>query len=187
MKSPLFLHSETISSKAVDEVVKYYKKRKKRIKEGTCGEGLVQADVKESRDLSFSPDELYDDLPLYSNDLIKVTNTYKFKYPELEQATNRWGIVEPINIQQYKPGQGFYKPHFERENHTFTRLLVFMTYLTDSNGTYFKYQDYYQEGKKGLTLIWPADWTFTHQGVIDFNGTKQIITGWFNWILPNAS
>jgi len=62
-----------------------------------------------------------------------------------------------------------------------------MTYLTDSKGTYFKYQDYYQEGKKGLTLIWPADWTFTHQGVIDFNGTKQIITGWFNWILPDAS
>ena len=182
MKNPSFLHSEVISNKAIEEVLKFYKNNKNRIKDGQSGPALVQREVKESKDLSLSADEFYDDLPLYSSDLVKVTNTYKFKYPELEQATYRWGIVEPVNIQRYKPGQGFYKRHYERENHSFTRLLVFMTYLSDSNGTYFKYQDHYQEGKKGLTLIWPADWTFTHSGVIDFNDTKTIITGWFNWI-----
>ena len=100
MKNPSFLHSEVISNKAIEEVLKFYKNNKNRIKDGQSGPALVQREVKESKDLSLSADEFYDDLPLYSSDLVKVTNTYKFKYPELEQATYRWGIVEPVNMQR---------------------------------------------------------------------------------------
>jgi hypothetical protein len=35
--------------------------------------------------------------------------------------------------------------------------------------------------KKGLTLIWPADWTFTHRGVPSPTQEKIITTGWFNF------
>jgi len=61
--------------------------------------------------------------------------------------------------------------------------LVFLTYLTDNpdGGTYFKYQDIYCPAIKGLTLIWPADFTFTHCGVVDYNLPKHIITGWFSY------
>jgi len=36
--------------------------------------------------------------------------------------------------------------------------------------------------EKGLTLIWPADWTFTHRGIPSMSETKYIVTGWYNYI-----
>jgi hypothetical protein len=37
--------------------------------------------------------------------------------------------------------------------------------------------------KKGLTLIWPADWTFTHRGVPSPTQEKIITTGWSRAVL----
>jgi hypothetical protein len=58
-----------------------------------------------------------------------------------------------------------------------------MTYLNDVNdgGTEFLYQKITSPAKKGLTLIWPADWTHTHRGQISKTKEKSIITGWFNY------
>ena len=36
--------------------------------------------------------------------------------------------------------------------------------------------------EKGLTVIWPADWTFTHRGIKAKKEHKYIITGWINFI-----
>ena len=56
-----------------------------------------------------------------------------------------------------------------------------MTYLndvTDAGGTEFCHQNLIVQPKKGLTLIWPADWTFTHRGVPSPTQEKIITTGW---------
>ena len=34
--------------------------------------------------------------------------------------------------------------------------------------------------EKGLTLIWPADWTFTHRG-IPSPQEQYIVTGWLSF------
>ena len=59
---------------------------------------------------------------------------------------------------------------------TLHRVLAWMTYLNDvpDGGTEFKYQDIIAPAKKGLTLIWPPDFTHTHRGVIA-KETKYII------------
>jgi hypothetical protein len=36
--------------------------------------------------------------------------------------------------------------------------------------------------EKGLTVIWPADWTFTHRGIVSPTQDKWIVTGWFNFL-----
>ena len=41
------------------------------------------------------------------------------------------------------------------------------------------------EPRKGLTLIWPAEWTHSHRGNILTSGVKYIITGWL--IFPNIT
>ena len=59
-----------------------------------------------------------------------------------------------------------------------------MTYLndvTDAGETEFFYQKVKIKPKKGLTVIWPADWTFVHRGNITPTQDKYIITGWFNY------
>jgi prolyl 4-hydroxylase len=98
-----------------------------------------------------------------------------------------WGIVEPITIQHYAPNQGYYQWHTERMSNikpSCDRHLVFMTYLndvTDGGETEFYYQKLKVQPKKGLTLIWPADWTHTHRGIPSPTQEKYIVTGWFNY------
>ena len=43
------------------------------------------------------------------------------------------------------------------------------------------YQKITSPAKKGLTMIWPSDWTHTHRGQISQNHKKYIITGWLNY------
>ena len=45
----------------------------------------------------------------------------------------------------------------------------------------FKYQNITAPCKKGLTLIWPTDFTHTHSGQISETHEKYIITGWFGY------
>jgi hypothetical protein len=58
-----------------------------------------------------------------------------------------------------------------------------MTYLNDvdDGGTEFYYQKTIIKAEKGLTLIWPADWTYTHKGQISNTKEKTIITGWISY------
>ena len=54
------------------------------------------------------------------------------------------------------------------------------------NGETLKQEDFWFQkltspAKKGLTLIWPADWTHLHKGQISQTDTKYILTGWLNY------
>jgi hypothetical protein len=50
----------------------------------------------------------------------------------------------------------------------------------DDGGTQFFHQGLTIKAEKGLTLIWPADWTFVHRGQVSNTKEKWIITGWYN-------
>ena len=57
-----------------------------------------------------------------------------------------------------------------------------MTYLndvTDGGGTEWYHQEYQSNAKKGLSLIWPADFTHVHKGIVSPTQEKYIVTGWF--------
>ena len=36
--------------------------------------------------------------------------------------------------------------------------------------------------KKGLSVIWPADFTYTHRGIPSPTQEKYIATGWFHMV-----
>ena len=58
-----------------------------------------------------------------------------------------------------------------------------MTYLNTvpDAGTQFKYQQLTTPAEKGLTLIWPPDFSHTHKGQISKKEEKFIITGWLGF------
>ena len=58
-----------------------------------------------------------------------------------------------------------------------------MTYLNNvpNGGTMFKYQKLISPAKKGLTLLWPPDFSHTHKGEISKTHEKYIATGWLNF------
>jgi hypothetical protein len=142
----------------------------------------VDKDSKDSIDVTLPTSELG---KRYVQALHRVADQYIAKYPWSARLVP-WGVVEPIGIQQYKPDGGYKVWHFERDNSNdeiARRHLAFMTYLNDvedGGGTEFFHQELTVRAKKGLTLIWPAEWNFTHRGEISHTEEKFIITGWFS-------
>lgn len=146
--------------------------------------GGVQPDYKKSTDAWLVDHNL---LVEYSTHLQNVCRHYIEKYPMVDNYSP-WGVVEKINLQRYYPDEGFYKWHCERGNPDCAeadRHMVFMTYLNtveDGGETEFLHQKMKVKAEKGLTLVWPADWTYTHRGVVSTTETKYITTGWLSYL-----
>jgi len=160
---------------------------------------------KQCTEFDINPDtNIFEPIYSYMNEVDKCIKTYVDEFiPTMtsttltiagELATTQylsWFWTEPFNIQHYKKGEGFYRWHYERMADTHTswrRSLVFMTYLNDveDGGTEFLNQKCEVKARKNLTLIWPADWTHTHRGVISQTKEKTIITGWIGLHNPGA-
>lgn len=157
------------------------------------GELVVNKNEKDSVDIVMKPAEQITNR--YVAELQKILELYKIKFSRSE-AVGLFGI-ESINIQKYNSAGGYKFWHTERSDGTLPsvyRHLVFMTYLnnvTDQGETEFLYQKLKVTPEKGLTLIWPADWTHTHRGIPSKNQIKYIATGWYTFLInenikPNA-
>ena len=188
-----FIHQQYLSDVSVcDQLIDLHKKSEKK-RHGTVSiadQGtVIDHDIKESIDVTLVPGAVRSN---YNEQLQEVVNAYIDKFSCCNDHAP-WGIVSPVNIQYYSPGGGYKVFHSERGStlpHIANRHLVFMTYLNDvvdNGGTEFLYQKIIVQPKKGLTLIWPADWTHTHRGIVSPTQEKYIITGWFEFIAPNRS
>jgi 2OG-Fe(II) oxygenase superfamily len=154
------------------------------------GELEVRADAKESIDLALPPNAPEPALRRYIAELQKVVVKYVAEYPWCNEFA-AWTVIEPVGIVLFPKGGGYKKFHTERVSAALpnaARHLVFMTYLNDvfdAGGTEFLHQKLIVAPRKGLTLIWPADWTHTHRGVVSPSAEKYIISGWFNFVPGN--
>jgi prolyl 4-hydroxylase len=183
-----FIYLSKVSDKAVKQILNVWKKDHKLYgTTGKIGYGKYKPHVKKSIDISVLPKHFDNAFPLYMKELNTLVRQYTFKYHELHTNTRHLAITEPINIQKYEKGDGFFLPHYERSGYdSLSRVLVFMTYLSTNPGcgTYFKYQDAATDAIKGHTVIWPAEFTHVHNGLVDFNKEKYIATGWINMVPP---
>jgi len=169
-----------------DGVIEHFNKQPNKLL-GMTGNGQVDKTVKDSLDLAIHTQEIqfYPPIVKYCDYLKKCLKLYGTKYPMCFERTAAWHITEPINIQKYKPGQGFHQWHCEKSSLScIRRHLVFMTYLNDvkkGGETEFYHQKLKIKPEKGLTVIWPTDWTYLHKGHTTIDEDKYIITGWYNF------
>lgn len=182
-----FIHQQYLNDLSIcDRLVEHHKNDLEKT-EGRVNVSGVHV-VDEARKVSVDS-KLHAQYPLmqeYSTQLQAVVLEYikKFKYCA---TGNPWTVKDMTNIQYYPPTGGFKFWHYERSTASglaASRHLVFMTYLndvTDAGETEFFYQTLKVQPRKGLTLIWPSDWTHTHRGVPSPTQEKYIITGWFNY------
>jgi hypothetical protein len=148
---------------------------------------IVDKDIKDSLDLFITGATRSPIVDEYLRQLWQVTIKYADKFPYCKHYAG-WRMVEGINLQYYPPGGGFKIWHTERTGKNFpssARHLVWMTYLNDVNdggGTEFFHQNLTTPARKGSTLIWPVDWTYTHRGQVSPTEEKWVITGWYSFI-----
>ncbi len=151
------------------------------------GGSSVNSEVKDSVEMIFYPNSPAMPFIRYLQELQKCIKEYIAEYAYCD-AYAPWTIVEGTNLQYYPPGAGYKVWHTERINAAnviASRHLAFMTYLndiTDGGQTEFFYQKALVQPEKGLTLIWPVDWTHTHRGVVSNTQEKYVITGWLNFV-----
>lgn len=176
-----FIEEFYIDLDLCDDIIVYMEKYGKKFA-GITGNSVVDQFTKKSVDCNLGGDVTL--LEKYKHELNKCINEYTSKYTYSE---TRLTIDPSINIQRYEPGDAYYRWHCERNsaNPAFSkRHLVFMTYLNDVTNqgeTEFFHQNVKFKPKKGLTLIWPVDWTHTHRGIPSSTQTKYIVTGWINF------
>lgn len=170
-----------------DELIDFFEKSENKTEGKTYNGKNVDVDqsVKKSTDIQF-----YDcsnkSCENYLIGLQECLNSYIKDYHFCNHY-NGCSIQEAINIQRYLPNEGFFAWHCERASAGApysTRHLAFITYLNDvedEGETEFFYQKVKIKPKKGLTIIFPVDWTHTHRGITSKTQTKYIITGWINY------
>jgi hypothetical protein len=172
-----------------DKIIEYHRcssrKESGKVFDDASQQLIQDKSIKDSTDVMLDMDTPLRDI--YIDELTQVVKKYIDVFPYCSWSIP-WGVVEKINIQQYQPGGGFYQWHCERSNGQFpatARHLVFMTYLndvTDQGETEFFHQKIKIKPQKGLTVIWPADWTYTHRGISSPTQEKFIVTGWLSFL-----
>ena len=173
-----------IDKKICDDLIQLFKDNKEQHKPGVIGGPYnVNKEKKNSIDIGLHPDWDEPRFVAFKNAMKECVGLYEKLYPEVK-GFHGFGMTEGANIQYYPPGGGYFVEHCERTSKMEAkRCLVWMTYLNDvpNAGTNFKYQKLTTPAKKGLTLIWPTDFTHTHSGQISDTHEKYIITGWFGY------
>ena len=186
-KTPNFIGAWEIDTSICDNLISYYEGNPGKQVLGSTSRG-VNIDVKDRNDVSILPKDIKHPsnkvLKVYFESLFQCYKDYNLQWPFLSTITQQLDIGS-FNIGKYKPGQHFQKIHCERSGlSSLHRLFAFMSYLNDvedGGSTYFNHYDLYIKPKKGLTIIWPAEWTHAHQGMVLNSGLKYIITGWLNF------
>ena len=177
-----FIQGWYMPEEICDGLINYFNKNKDKAKPGaSLYEGKITPDkkIKDSLDLSLGNNNFDPGVYEYRKHLQEILNLYIKEYPEVNRI-DRFN-VEDVNLQWYPGNGGFKTWHYERgDKSNMDRVLVFMTYLNNvkNGGTHFKYQKLTTPAIKGLTIIWPPEWTHTHKGEIT-KKEKIIATGWF--------
>lgn len=190
-KSPNFIGSYLIeNNKLLEDLINLFESSTSKVRQGSTTSGK-NLDEKNSMDLSIYPSEIekeeYICIKDYAFHLKECLDVYRSEW-SADSYNECFSLgTSSFNIQKYSPGGHFIRWHSERTSIlTSERQLAWMTYLNDQESggeTEFLHFGIKIKPKKGLTLIWPSDWTHTHRGnkVIE---TKYIITGWFDFLLP---
>ena len=185
--SPNFIGSWIMNPLSIsDELINYFESNLSKQKRGVVGGG-ANLDTKNSTDIRITPNDIK--LPgneifeTYFHNLFACFQEYVIEWPFLESFAGNLQ-VSSFNLQRYQSGQHFQKLHTERSSlDTLHRVFAWMTYLNDvdqedGGSTSFSHYDLAIQPRKGLTLIWPAEWTHAHRGNILKANSKYIITGW---------
>ena len=188
--TPTFIGSWVINPLSIcDELIAYFESNKVKQNKGVTAGG-INLDSKDSTDIKILPkdiklpgNEIFEE---YFLQLFSCYKDYVIDWPFLETFAENLQIGS-FNLQRYQSGQHFQNVHTERSSLSqLHRVFAWMTYLNDvdqENGgsTWFSHYDLAIQPRKGLTLIWPAEWTHAHKGSVLKTNNKYIITGWMTF------
>lgn len=159
-----------------DDIINYFEYEKTKSKDKV----IVNLE-NESQDLILDPSILI--VNRYSHHLDAALKHYVKDYKFCDNTDSF--VVERGIMHKYNIGSGIPEWHCGRAKSEFpnvARHLTFMTFLNNVNEggeIEFYHQQIKVKPKKGLTLIWPSDWTHTHRELTSLSDSRYLIIGWY--------
>ena len=176
-----FIEKYKVSYSICDNFIQYHKDNTEYKSIGRVDAGKISKNIKDSIDVYFYNGSQNPFILKFFEELNKASREYTHKYD-----IANYFMADPLHIvQYYKPGQGYFKRHYERSSLDLCRRqVVYMLYCNDlkNGGTEFPFQKKKLKAIKGDLYFWPADFTHPHKGIISNEEEKYIATGWFNII-----
>ena len=102
---------------------------------------------------------------------------------------NNFGFshMEGVNILEYGEGDGFFDLHAD-SGPNFPRSMSALLYLNDveqGGETWFDKFELMVKPEKGKLVLFPANYSYTHQALQPISGKKYVAVTWFGQILDN--
>lgn len=162
-----FISSWSINEENLDEIVEYFNLSHENHAQGAYKTGLIDKTKKDCIELSIKP-KVVDEKKL--NFFFNYLNKIKICY---EDYIKQWGYLQnnsqkiyigSIKIEKYLLSGHNKEYQCDRNDiHSSHKSLSWITFLNsiekEEGYMNFKYFDYSVQPKKGLTLMWPSDWT----------------------------
>lgn len=174
-------------NKLCSDMVEFFENNKNLQQPGALTGG-INRDIKDSFDISISPNDLsLRGLSPFKKYIERLSHFYN-DYANLNDPVKNLDVqVGIFNMQKYELGGHYKGIHCERSSiSSMHRVFAWMTYLNDvkeGGETVFPYQDISIKPTIGKTLIWPSEWTHSHFSNPVISDKKYIITGWIEFCL----
>tara|TARA_R100000773_G_scaffold26643_1_gene23153 strand:+ start:241 stop:858 length:618 start_codon:yes stop_codon:yes gene_type:complete len=189
----IFCLENLLTKKQCERIIDKFEKKSDQHHQGRTVGG-VHLDVKNSKDLQISDAEGWkrEDKLFY-----KIVNTAIYQYFEylnskhnLKHFTTgndfKYGFSSKhitdtgYQLQKTEPGKGYiWHSDYQHDNHK-ARVLTYIVYLNDVEEGWTQFYNGDQiSPRAGRVVIFPATWTYIHQGHPPLQ-TKYIMTGWIH-------
>tara|TARA_Y100000401_G_scaffold20276_1_gene13536 strand:+ start:1831 stop:2448 length:618 start_codon:yes stop_codon:yes gene_type:complete len=189
----IFCLDNMLSKEECNDIIKKFEDHIDITSQGVTGSG-VDLNVKNSKDLHISQvkgwekeDELFfnivnSSMNQYYNYLNSKHNLSYFTTKErLVIHPQRESITDTgYQIQKTEPGKGYVWHHDGQFDQFKTRELTYILYLNDVDEGWTQFYNGNQVSPRaGRVIIFPATWTYIHQGYPP-KQTKYLMTGWLH-------
>lgn len=182
-------YQNSLGNLLCEDIIKIFKKTPNKL-DGITGAG-INKDFKDTTDLHSHDLQEDKEWVIIEGILRKELNTkLMMYYYDINEGNMVNSVFNPypissdsgFQIQEYKAKQGHYHSvhnDFENNEQGF-RTLTYLWYLNDvkEGGETMFYKDMKIKPETGKLLIFPALWTYPHQGLMPISNDKYILTGW---------
>ncbi len=180
-----FISSWSINDEDLNEIIDYFNSSHENHTQGAFKPGLIDKAKKDCIELSIKPKDVDEKkLNFIFNYLNKIKNCYA-------DYIEQWGYLQnntqkiyigSIKIEKYLLSGHHKEYQCDRNDiHTSHKSLSWITFLNNTEKEEgcmnFKYFDCSIQPKKGLTLMWPSDWTHINNHDVVKTQDKLTIRG----------
>lgn len=180
-----FIGSWLIKEDSFTEIINYFNDNHEKHEASKLDTGLLDKSKRDSIELTITPKEIeQNNLTFFKNYILEIREcfmNYEKEWDYLSKSMEK-SYISKFHVEKFLIGGHHIDYHFDRINISSShKALSWITFLNNNDANEgsleFKHFDCSIKPEKGLTLIFPSDWTHVHRQNILKTKEKFTIKG----------